>query len=477
MADTSRLHALFLAGLAVGCAGSGKLAEPPPTATPAATATPTASATASGSGSAVVEAPPPDEHADEHADARAVAREFRSIGDFSKAFAGVEHVAAVTAIDSKPSFACDPSPCTKEWTKLAKEAKGNGAVVRRNGKLEYVLEGEFGQKLGKVDTAEKAAARLHYYEQTKLATCGQLKTLGVECAKGSDDAGVAVRKVKDGFEVATNDFVSLCPPPSSGGGPGIKFWRVTSEGERTWIQSNPLERLAIQKVGEEVGPGFKCAPGFLGRPYEGFTDLETARSELEYYVRAQRQEAAAVVAFERLAVELAAHHAPAELVEGARRAAREERRHAALFRREAACLGEELGVPVVFPRPNLPEAFVVRALDDILRENLLEGCVSETYSAVIATHQAEHATSERLRAVFRAIAADEREHAALAYRIHAWGLSVSESAPELREELRDATACVRQHVSVTALGLAMGEPDPGVAVVAFEHVAAGLLAA
>lgn len=196
-----------------------------------------------------------------------------------------------------------------------------------------------------------------------------------------------------------------------------------------------------------------------------------------YYVCAQRQEAAAVIAFERLAAELTAHSAPRDLIDAARRAARDERRHAALFRREASRLAGELGITVHFPGPNHPDAFAIRDLDAILRENIVEGCINETYSALVATYQTEHARSARLRAVFLAIAADEQEHAALAYRIHAWGLSVSAATTALRDELRQASVCIRESVAVTALARAMGEPDPSVAVVAFEHVSAALLAA
>lgn len=134
-------------------------------------------------------------------------------------------------------------------------------------------------------------------------------------------------------------------------------------------------------------------------------------------------------------------------------------------------------IAIVRPPPRLPDGFVVRALDEILRENVLEGCVNETYSAVVATHQADHAPSDRLRAVFRAIAADERAHAALSYRIHACGLSVSSSASALREDLRRANERVRKSVSITALGRAVGEPEPALAVSAFEHVSARRLTA
>jgi hypothetical protein len=212
--------------------------------------------------------------------------------------------------------------------------------------------------------------------------------------------------------------------------------------------------------------------------FEGFEDLPTARTELEYYLWAQRQEAAAVIAFERLAVELAAHGAPLELIEAARRSAREERRHTALFRREATRLFAELGLPAEFPAPNARETFAIRPLEEILRENIVEGCANETYSAVVATYQAERAPTARLRAVFAAIADDERSHAALAFRIHAWGMSVVDPAVAhaLRAEQQLAQQRVHDSIGVTPIRRSLGEPEPAIALAAFDHVSHALSA-
>jgi hypothetical protein len=462
MSDAAELHALFLAGFVIaGCGGT----------TPPVTAPKEKPETAKATSATPAATP------DAYAAARAIAHELHSIGDYTKAFPDAEHIAAVNTMGMKTPFDCDPSPCTKEWTKLGQEAGGSGAVIRRNGKLEYVLNAAFEKKLGKIDTPEKAALRLHFYERSTLATCAQIKALGVECAAGSNDAGAAVRKVEGGFEVATYGYVSLCSPPSSGGTDGIKFWTVSPEGALSHT-SNALCDLATDVARESLGGKFDCKPGHLGRMFAGFEDLKAAECELEYYLCAQRQEAAAVVAFERLAVELAAHHAPAELIARVRKAVGEERRHTALFRREAGRLFAELGVSPEFPAPNTPDTFAIRSLEEILRENISEGCVNETYSAVVATHQAERAPSEPLRKVFRAIAADERGHAALAHRIHAWGLSVVDEAlaEDLQRQLRIESARVHDTVLVTPLGRAMGEPDPSYALIAFDHVARALAA-
>lgn len=123
-------------------------------------------------------------------------------------------------------------------------------------------------------------------------------------------------------------------------------------------------------------------------------------------------EAASVPAFERLARELAMHGAPDDLVRRAQVAMRDEVRHATAMTALAARFGH---VPRAVDVPQLP----CRPLAAIARENAVEGCVREAYGALVATYQAESAMPE-LRTAFRAIARDERRHAALAEDVHAW---------------------------------------------------------
>ena len=56
----------------------------------------------------------------------------------------------------------------------------------------------------------------------------------------------------------------------------------------------------------------------------------------------------------------------------------------------------------------------------IALENTIEGCVREAFGALVATHQAQHATDPELRAMFAAIAKDETEHAALSLDLADW---------------------------------------------------------
>jgi hypothetical protein len=132
-----------------------------------------------------------------------------------------------------------------------------------------------------------------------------------------------------------------------------------------------------------------------------------------WLARAAELEAASVPAFRRLAVELAAHGAPARLVEAARAAVDEEARHYALMARAARARGVEPRRPRVRPIP-------VRSLLAIARENAREGCVRETFGAMTAAFQARAAADGDLRAALATIARDEAGHARLAWEVDAW---------------------------------------------------------
>lgn len=124
-------------------------------------------------------------------------------------------------------------------------------------------------------------------------------------------------------------------------------------------------------------------------------------------------EAASVTAFERMARELEAHGAPARLIASARRAAADEVRHTNTMTR----LSKRHGVSP--PKPRVRKR-ALRSLYAIARENAVEGCVRETYGAILAMWQANHAGDSSLRRAMKVIAEDERRHAALAMTVAAW---------------------------------------------------------
>jgi hypothetical protein len=121
-------------------------------------------------------------------------------------------------------------------------------------------------------------------------------------------------------------------------------------------------------------------------------------------------EAAAVDAFVRLRAELHAHGAPRKLLRRASRAVADERRHARATRSFARAAGAR-------PRRHRVAPFAPRALEAIARENAVEGCVGETWGALVAAVQAKRARTPELRAAFARIAREELQHAELSRRV------------------------------------------------------------
>ena len=166
-----------------------------------------------------------------------------------------------------------------------------------------------------------------------------------------------------------------------------------------------------------------------GRRPPGLAPVEGARAASEegsFFAVVAHLEAASVPAFERLAGELQAHGAPRALVRAALRARTDERRHARVTAKWRDRFGgEELPVGV---RP-----CSARSLSALARDNAVEGCVRETWGAVLATVQSLAAPDAALRADLSRIARDESRHAALAWDVDAW------ASPRLRpRELRAA---------------------------------------
>lgn len=129
-------------------------------------------------------------------------------------------------------------------------------------------------------------------------------------------------------------------------------------------------------------------------------------------MRAELHEAS-VQAFRILASELEAHSAPAALVRASKRAGRDEERHALMASSLARRHGAESGKPE-FGRPSL------RAIEEVAIENAVEGCIRETFLALVSNRQAEKANDGTIRAAMKTIARDESEHAALAWTLAGW---------------------------------------------------------
>lgn len=155
----------------------------------------------------------------------------------------------------------------------------------------------------------------------------------------------------------------------------------------------------------------------IGRRPEGLVandDCEDATDAVgRFFAEAANLEAASIVAFDRLADELTMLGAPRELVESALASREDEVRHARMTAKLAKRRGTEPKSPVIAPATK-------RSALEIALENAVEGCVRETYGALVAHYQAGAANDAGIAAVMRTIADDETRHAGLAWDVAAW---------------------------------------------------------
>ena len=161
------------------------------------------------------------------------------------------------------------------------------------------------------------------------------------------------------------------------------------------------------------------------------TELGTADTAGDYFCAMAFEEEAAVLAFQRMSAELELHGAPASLRSAARRATGDERRHAKTFRALALRHGRA-------PRASRLDATPRRALTEIAAENAAEGCVRETFGALLLAVQAARATEPGLRATFARIADEETRHAALSWAVSRW--AEPKLSPAARKKVEAARA-------------------------------------
>ncbi len=174
----------------------------------------------------------------------------------------------------------------------------------------------------------------------------------------------------------------------------------------------------------------------IGRKPAGLVAREPSRCADalgRFFAEAAYLEAASVVSFDRLADELTALGAPRSLVTRARDGAADEVRHA----RTTSALARRFGGDVTMPEVAPARA---RSVYEIALENAVEGCVRETYGALVAHWQATHAGDLRIRAAMQVIAEDETRHAQLSADVAAFldGLLDDHERARVEEARHDA---------------------------------------
>lgn len=231
--------------------------------------------------------------------------------------------------------------------------------------------------------------------------------------------------------------------------------------------------ISYCQLGMFGGPtSVECGGPCEGRRPQGLAALRLdAEGEAigRYFARSSYLEAASVDAFRILRDELRHHRAPTRLVRGCGRAARDEVRHArataALARRHRARPTK----PSIARRP-------VRSLEAIAIENAIEGCVRETFGAMIATVQGDEARDPVVRAAMKRIARDETQHAALSWQLGAWlETRLDRGARErVRAAKQEAIATLREETRArtqSALAPSLGLPTPSRSIAMLDGLA------
>jgi len=332
--------------------------------------------------------------------------------------------------------AADEAACTAAFAMLPKDSEfvaGGGFEITSYRSLAFTRgddvgairsEPELQQLLGPIDAPGDAAL---------LATLGSHHSL--RCS-----APAQVGEQGDDYVVYTR----------TGGGCGPNddiehhVVHVSADGTVEVIQTELIES------GDPNCSVGRLPAGLCRRPRSRGTDPVGA-----FFAEVAHLEAAAVSAFGQLAAELRRHDAPAPMVRAALRSRADEVRHA----RVTARLARRYGGRPVAPRV---AAVAPRPLLDVAQDNAAEGCIRETYGALVAHAQARRAHDPRVRRALARIARDETRHAALSWSLDAWARARMTSTERRQLDRAQADAWPRLELQLTA------EHDPRV------HTEAGM---
>lgn len=165
-------------------------------------------------------------------------------------------------------------------------------------------------------------------------------------------------------------------------------------------------------------------------------DADMRSALADRWLEVARMEHASIAAFARFTLQLLALGAPGELVASSAKAGADETRHARL----AFGMVKAFGGVAVGPGPLGLEGALGDVVDheELLRVVYREGCVGETIAAL----EAREGQSRSGLAIFASIAADESDHATLAWASTKWLAEQigPRAAYILAEELERATA-------------------------------------
>ena len=344
--------------------------------------------------------------------------ELRSIFMFGAGSPSEEH--KLSASGTQCGTATDLAACNAALSAL-KSSKGWGLQCVQLCSAQYLATTKK-DAVTAIDTVEALKAFLGTIDTAQEAVLlASTQPITISC--GGDLSRGSVRKTEKGWEVIGSEGTAC--------GEGTAVTQHVLE-----VDANGNVKELSKAVLEKGMPG--CA---IGRRPCGLFEAYGPRAQsalARHFVSAAHLEAASVPAFLTLRDELCRHGAPVELLLKAALSARDEVRHARVVAQLARRFG---GCPV----PPRVAAMPLRALKDVALDNAVEGCVRETFGALVAHRQALRAGDPHVRAAMQTIAADETRHAALSWDVHEWALprlSRDERA-SVRAAQREAVATLR----------------------------------
>jgi hypothetical protein len=348
--------------------------------------------------------------------------------------------------------------CAKAIDKAACEAKVAAATSVKGFPLGqctdvcafHILVVNTGDEVTVVDTTDGAQAWLGPIDTPADAVlAASLAGYNIPC--NQPEMG-GVRPAGSTYEVLGSKLTAACAPVEQ----TLYVLGVSADGKVTEVESEVIDSQSGACIGRRPA-------GLLQSEGRGTNAVGA------YFANVAGLEAASVYAFEALEEELLHHGAPSVLVERARMARHDEVRHARVMKRISARHGGRFEEPRVERRP-------VRSLEEIAIENAAEGCVRETFGALVGMWQAELAQDPLVRRVMKHIAEDETRHAELSWAVDAWARQKlsPEAWGRVEEARREALAAVAEEAERgydEALVTVAGMPGQEAAVRLAKHFA------
>ncbi len=319
-----------------------------------------------------------------------------------------ERTATISPIGAPCKTAKDMTACnTKVKQRLADTATSTGWSVGGGqlGSTTYfgvVTRGDDVQTIATLADLQVAIAPIHTKEQA--LSMAYLAGHYPSCESGN------VRTDADGFTVRAVD-----------GGCGAPEYELTYKVST----DGTVAETSKTKIGDGDP---NCVEGRRPAGLDAAPSAGWLVSVNEHLREVAFMETAAIWAFDELCADLERVGAPLSLQARAAQAREDEVAHACIMHVELHRRGQSPRTAVAPPARQL-------SLLELARLNATEGCVRETYGALLANHQGAYASDPALRRAFTRIARDEAEHAELSLDLGTW-LDTQLSSEERAEVAR-----------------------------------------